>query len=46
MKKKYISPNAEAASTMLEYCFLQASLGPGSSGEDLDGSKNIYDFDW
>lgn len=46
MKKKYITPLSEAASAMLEYCFLQASLGSGSSGENLDDSQNSYSFDW
>ena len=46
MKKKYNSPLTEVSSAMLEYFFLQASLGNGSGGENLDDSKNYYDFNW
>lgn len=43
-KRKYASPMTEIMTVKLESRFL-ASLG-GSTGENINGTKNIYDWDW
>ena len=45
MKKKYAAPFSESMIITLEKHFLDASLG-GSAGENLNGSKIVYDWDW
>lgn len=46
MKKQYLTPETESCLISFEKHFLDASLGGGSAGENLNGSKISYDWDW
>ncbi len=45
MKKTYLSPEVETLLINFEKSLLNASLA-GSRGENLNGTKNTYDWDW
>jgi len=46
MKKQYLYPESETIYVNIEERFLDASLGSGSTGENISGEKNKYDWDW
>ncbi len=45
MKKDYFSPQTRMIDVLLNSRILDASLG-GSTGENINSSKNTYNWDW